>query len=451
MDLLEIKNILAELPKIRDIGKFRNYDPTNKHKDVIYYATDKKLVYLNGELYGGITEEQLQAIQEEIDSKVNKEDGKGLSTNDFSNTDKAKLDSIDLDTLATKSEVDTRIQNIIGTAPEALDTLGEIADKLSDNDDVVAGIVNTLAGKVDKVEGKQLSTEDFTTALKTKLEGLSNYNDTELSDKVSQLETKFTTLLEANPDEAINSFNEIVAFLENISDSDTLEEIVASIQTTISNNLNTVNNYTINGHKISENPTLNKSDVGLSNVNNTSDLSKPISTATQTALNNKVDKVTGKSLSSNDFTTEYINKINTSESNIQQLQTTKANVEDLSNVISEEIANVEDDEFELPAGITIEQLRRILLPRIVHCTETTKEIQPNTYYVWGEVDTLNISFAESASTDVIDEYMIEFDSGNTPTVLNLPESIKFATHFTIEANKHYQVSIVNNIGVIYGV
>ena len=34
---------------------------------------------------------------------------------------------------------------------------------------------------------------------------------------------------------------------------------------------------------------LTKADIGLSNVDNTSDLDKPISTATQTALNNKVD------------------------------------------------------------------------------------------------------------------------------------------------------------------
>lgn len=37
-------------------------------------------------------------------------------------------------------------------------------------------------------------------------------------------------------------------------------------------------------------PTYTKSDVGLGNVDNTSDLNKPISTATQTALNGKVDK-----------------------------------------------------------------------------------------------------------------------------------------------------------------
>lgn len=48
---------------------------------------------------------------------------------------------------------------------------------------------------------------------------------------------------------------------------------------------------------------LSKTDVGLGNVDNTSDLNKPVSTAVQTALNNKVDKVTGKGLSTNDYTT----------------------------------------------------------------------------------------------------------------------------------------------------
>jgi hypothetical protein len=42
--------------------------------------------------------------------------------------------------------------------------------------------------------------------------------------------------------------------------------------------------------------TLTKSDIGLGNVDNTSDAAKPISSATQAALNLKVDKVTGKSL-----------------------------------------------------------------------------------------------------------------------------------------------------------
>jgi hypothetical protein len=48
--------------------------------------------------------------------------------------------------------------------------------------------------------------------------------------------------------------------------------------------------------------TLVKGDVGLGNVDNTADVDKPVSTATSTALATKVDKVTGKGLSTNDFT-----------------------------------------------------------------------------------------------------------------------------------------------------
>lgn len=87
--------------------------------------------------------------------------------------------------------------------------------------------------KVDKVEGKQLSTNDYTTAEKTKLAGIE--------------------------DNALN-------------------------QTSINNLIGTAIN------------SLSKNSIGLGNVDNTSDKNKPVSTATQTALDNKVDIVTGKSL-----------------------------------------------------------------------------------------------------------------------------------------------------------
>jgi len=55
--------------------------------------------------------------------------------------------------------------------------------------------------------------------------------------------------------------------------------------------------------------TLVKADVGLGSVDNTSDIDKPVSSATQTALNNKVDKITGKQLSTEDYTTEDKTKV----------------------------------------------------------------------------------------------------------------------------------------------
>ena len=56
-------------------------------------------------------------------------------------------------------------------------------------------------------------------------------------------------------------------------------------------------------------PTYTKAEVGLGNVDNTADLEKPISTATQNALSGKVDKVSGKGLSTNDYTTAEKNKL----------------------------------------------------------------------------------------------------------------------------------------------
>ncbi len=51
---------------------------------------------------------------------------------------------------------------------------------------------------------------------------------------------------------------------------------------------------TVNSKALSGNITLGKVDVGLGNVDNTSDLGKPVSTATQNALDAKVDKLSSK-------------------------------------------------------------------------------------------------------------------------------------------------------------
>lgn len=49
-------------------------------------------------------------------------------------------------------------------------------------------ITTLLGGKVDKIEGKGLSENDYTNAEKAKLEGLSNYDDSVLAGRVTTLE-----------------------------------------------------------------------------------------------------------------------------------------------------------------------------------------------------------------------------------------------------------------------
>ena len=90
--------------------------------------------------------------------------------------------------------------------------------------------ITSWNNKVDKVDGKQLSTEDFTTLLKQKLDGLSNYDDTEIQEAVSKLRTDLDTLVSGDTTTAIKTFNEVIAFLDGIEDSESLDAIIASIE-----------------------------------------------------------------------------------------------------------------------------------------------------------------------------------------------------------------------------
>lgn len=81
----------------------------------------------------------------------------------------------------------------------------------------------------------------------------------------------------------------------------------------------------------------------------------------------------------------------------------------------------------------------------------TKQLSPNTLYEFGECTSLTITLAAEIS-GIRNEYMFEFVSGTTPTMLSIPETVGWmgGEAPTIEANKTYQCSIVNNIAVIGG-
>ena len=81
----------------------------------------------------------------------------------------------------------------------------------------------------------------------------------------------------------------------------------------------------------------------------------------------------------------------------------------------------------------------------------TQELSPNTLYEFGECTSLTITLASEIS-GIRNEYMFEFVSGATPTMLSIPETVGWmgGKAPTIEANKTYQCSIVNNIAVIGG-
>lgn len=88
---------------------------------------------------------------------------------------------------------------------------------------------------------------------------------------------------------------------------------------------------------------------------------------------------------------------------------------------------------------------------VVQISASTIEINPNTFYKFGEVASLNITLASITDNTIYNEFMFEFISGATATTLTLPSSVKWLETPTIESNKTYQCSIVNNIGILVGV
>ena len=152
----------------------------------------------SAQLNGGEVDLRGYATQDELLTKVDKVEGKGLSTNDYTDADKAKVDGIDT---SISTAVNTAIIGIVDGAPTTFDTLREIAEWI-ENDGVsatdlasdIAGkadrrelsgyatvvamtqlegqVSDGLSNKVDKEAGKGLSTEDFTTAYKNQLDTL---------------------------------------------------------------------------------------------------------------------------------------------------------------------------------------------------------------------------------------------------------------------------------------
>ena len=91
---------------------------------------------------------------------------------------------VDLSGYATEAYVQQQLEALVGGAPEALDTLKELSAALGDNADFASTMTQQLAGKVDKVEGQRLITDEEA----AKLAGLQNYDDAALVGRVAALE-----------------------------------------------------------------------------------------------------------------------------------------------------------------------------------------------------------------------------------------------------------------------
>lgn len=147
--------------------------------------------------------------------KVDKVDGKGLSANDFTDLLYAKLDGIEehanyitkVSELLNDSDfqnaeqVEEAIQKIIGSAPEVLDTLAEIAKALGDDPNFAA----TMTAKLTELENKLTAEKN-----------LREQGDDNLQQSFTNLSTTLTTTV-----------NDLRTFV-----SETRTELLTSLNTT---------------------------------------------------------------------------------------------------------------------------------------------------------------------------------------------------------------------------
>ena len=93
--------------------------------------------------------------------------------------------------------------------------------------------------KVDKVSGKGLSTNDLTTELLNKLNSLENYDDTAVRNLIKGISSRIDTLVGESASEAIDNFNEILTFLNGVSDTQTLQGLISNLKKALENQIAT--------------------------------------------------------------------------------------------------------------------------------------------------------------------------------------------------------------------
>lgn len=109
------------------------------------------------------------------------------------------------DQVYTKVEVLKKIEDLIGAAPDTLDTFREIADALGNDPNFATTIMTALGGKVDKIAGKQLSSNDYTDEERAELADVSNKKHTHGNKSVLD---KLTEILLNNWTDAYNKRHE---------------------------------------------------------------------------------------------------------------------------------------------------------------------------------------------------------------------------------------------------
>lgn len=165
-------------------GYYHNIPETS-----IVFIQDTNQIWTHGTFYDGSTV-NLSNIEESIQNKADKTEIPTKTSQLTNDSDFITADSISdmetktnaaatyqvkgdyITTVDSKNYTDTAIANLVDSAPETLNTLNELATAITEHQGVTDALDAAITNKVDKVDGKGLSTNDYTTEEKSKLAGI---------------------------------------------------------------------------------------------------------------------------------------------------------------------------------------------------------------------------------------------------------------------------------------
>lgn len=238
-----------------------------------------------------VVTEAINRINQTLSDKVDKVAGKGLSTEDFTTEEKTKLSSIEtgananvqVDWNQTDSTSDDYIKNK-PTIPDPV-VVDQTYNAFSANAQSGTAVAGALDDKVDKVAGKGLSTEDFTTAEKAKLYNIESDAQANVQADWNQTDDTADDFIKNKPD---------ITFVQVNADWNATSGVAQ-----ILNKPNIPEGVIVD---LVYDPISEHAQAGV---------------AVAEAIANKVDKVNGKGLSTNDFTDADKTKLSTIESDAQ--------------------------------------------------------------------------------------------------------------------------------------
>lgn len=369
--------------------------------------------------------DRIAADQAMDGKKVDKVDGKVLSSNDFTDLLFAKLDGIEehanyitkVSELLNDSDfqnaeqVEAAIQNIIGSAPEVLDTLAEIAKALGDDPNFAATMTTKLTELENKLEAEKNLREQGDNTLQQSFTNLSNTLTTtvnELRTFVSETRTELLT--------SLNATNALVT--QNTANIQRNLELIQGIQDNINGNYTAITdllNNEIAARKAEDIRLEAKIDQNTSDLNTESeerkaadkvlqdniDAEEAARIAADTALGKRIDKEIQDRI---DADTSLDNKFtNITNDHEERLVAEEATSDALPNTMVTGVSEISRDESKLTFKVNT-STKDVSNNQYGESNEAIKELLPVTQSLAGvmsAVDKIKLDgLDENALTDI---------------------------------------------------